>query len=428
MMATLLSLPVELITQIALETSKVFDRDFFAADSIRDVMHPDHTVQSMALVCKCLYATLRHLRFHVICVRLCRKISSKSTCDWHGQRIDYILSSVPAGAVDSIQIMGTDGGAISPECFKRHKQLFTSPALRNVMTLGLVNVQSNAALLHWLPRDKVETLLIFELQHDGFFSRIFTSAMCTYLASFPPLKCTRLMYRDEHPIENAYVLDRLNLQALRIFCSPPFTHIAPLLGLTMMEIEYSVVSAMVLALNNADCELQHLRILFIFVQFQRFRGSRNAYFENNDDPYSDDLPGLVRRCPKLEELCCKDMDEACMRSLMESLPTTLEVLSGDIYHFSSVYRLIDAIISVAPLRADGNLLLDLDIDAHFLRSSIENYLRYDGSCRWLPRLPMLQKCDYTSEGAFENAYWRACKETVDSTLQILGRALRQSLD
>lgn len=117
-MHTLLSLPVELIAQIALETSRASERDYFTATSVKELLYPNETILSMALVSKYLYFCLRQLRFRTICVRLCRKCAFKTVCDEHAERIDYIHNPMQAGAIRAMQIVGQKTAPPGPNALR----------------------------------------------------------------------------------------------------------------------------------------------------------------------------------------------------------------------------------------------------------------------------------------------------------------------
>lgn len=274
-MTSLVDLPVELITQIALETSRRTERDYFTAGSVNQLLHTDKTVLSMALVSKYLYSSVRNLRFRTICVRLCRLCASCRRCNRHSDRFNYIQGQLTPGAIKAIQIVGEVEAVTWLEARTLYTQFFACPALDSVRILGLVNVQHNMSLLQWLSRSSVETLLLTEIDEDG-TTRTFTSAMCQFLSSFPSLHTTDLIFQNKRPMHNAYVLDLLKLKALRVFYSPVFTHLSPLLGLRMLEIEYAAVPDTLQVFERAHCKLPHLRILSIFTSFERPDGGDDS--------------------------------------------------------------------------------------------------------------------------------------------------------
>jgi hypothetical protein len=424
-MTSLASLPVELITQIALETSRVSERDYFESSSLESVVYADKTVASMALISKYFYSTLRYFRFRTIRVRLCQKKLANTTCGHDSQRIEYITSKICTGAVRIIHIIGSEPGIVPDECVSLHKRLFLSPALQSVKTLGLVNPQRDLSLISCLPRNMVETLLLSEIQHEDWSSPTFSQAMCQYLASFTSIKSTHLTYYKEGFIDNGHVLEKLNLKALRVFFNSGLVQTAPLLGLTMLEIEPLDIPALVRSLKTAKCKLLHLRVLSIFTWFELPQG---GWLENADARYPESLHALVERCPKLEELKGVDLNGANMEILLAALPATINMLSGDMWTFNTLVDTLNAVRMVASRSTLPAFQLELNIWGEVLDETIEEYLEWDDAYDWLPKIEIGEASEYASSEAFKQAYDFAKAKAICAIQQVLGRVLRQTFD
>jgi hypothetical protein len=400
-MASLLNLPVELITQIALETSQVSERDLFMAKSYDELFIQNETMLSLALVCKPLYMVLRHLRFRMMRVPVALDDMSTKALKKVRKRIEYIHSKVKAGSVKLLYLVGScQQLSLLASHTSMLKRLFTSPALQAVTTLGLESVEDYFPRIRWLPRDRVRTVLLTDVD-DCDFPQINHSAMLDFLASMPSLQGTLLNYSGE---DELHVPDRAKLQALRILGSPPLPFSTPLLGLTMLEIDHLQVEAVLDILCDEGCNLPQLQILAVCGYFHDF--------ESEDPNHDFQLPTLVSLCPNLQEFLCTDLGNAPIYILLDALPETLNVLSGNLYTAYDIQVILGVIGALIASGKSLRYILRLDIRDTALQNYISYCLKKGEVFHWLPCVPF--ECDL--------------EEQVALIRHALGDVLRKTLD
>lgn len=419
-MTSLLSLPVELLTQIALETSdSVSERDYFMTKWIDELPHYNKNITSLVLVCKRLYLVLRHLRFQAVQVQLHHDYLEADEIEAYKQRIDYIHAEIPAGTVKAFFVQGSGrGGDIYRECSLLFRKLLVSPALQGIGTLGIANMQHHVHLLRWIPQSRVELLLVNEIQGANYDSvEAFSPALCKYLASFQSLKSSHVTYSGSGDLRNALVLQDLELKALRVyFGAVPMPSIPAILGLRMLEIEYIDVELFVGHLNRHHCILEGLQILSIFEEYNN---------SQTEEGYSGSVSGLIALCPNLQELDCWNLNDGCVLNIVRALPASLTLLSGNMY---SLYALLELTACLALLakrwKSSSPPRLRFSIHAQYFDSELNEYLDLDGCCYWLPSNPMTSFHLHDPPSKHE-ALRREAREAVK---RAIGNTLRHTLD
>jgi hypothetical protein len=147
----------------------------------------------------------------------------------------------------------------------------------------------------------------------------------------------------------------------------------------MLEIDNSDVGMVFHLLCEEGCTLPHLEILAIFDYFEEF--------EIEDSSYNHHMPDLISLCPNLKELRCTDLSDACMHRLLDALPDSLDILSGELWTLYNISELLSAINSVVASGKIPKYRLCLSIYDYPVEEHILYYLEDGHPLHWLPGLP-----------------------------------------